>query len=212
MQTEFLKRKVSSKKSILLTSVIILSFLIFFNSFPLTFAQEYASIKMLGFRGSGDGQFSSPSDIEVDSNDNIYVLDAGNNRIQKFSDDGSFLTKWIIDENTNPLAIAIDPVDNVYITGKANPPVTKFSNDGSLLTQWGIGLGGNKYLEEYLGNPTGIDVDSSGKVIIANLDSHQIKTFEIDGKYQDSIGSNGLGEGQFSFPTYFLRIGFLGFR
>ncbi|MBF0339103.1 MAG: hypothetical protein HQL05_14890 [Nitrospirae bacterium] len=47
-----------------------------------------------GSNGSNDGQFDSLAGIATDSSGNIYVVDAGNSRIQKFSSSGQFLTKW----------------------------------------------------------------------------------------------------------------------
>ena len=44
-----------------------------------------------GSNGAGEGQFSGPHGIEVDAEGNVYVVDTGNNRIQKFTSDGVFL-------------------------------------------------------------------------------------------------------------------------
>jgi len=42
----------------------------------------------------GDSQFITPGGITVDSSDNVYVGDFGeNNRIQKFDSSGNFITK-----------------------------------------------------------------------------------------------------------------------
>ena len=38
-----------------------------------------------GSKGGGDGQFVGPDDIAVNSSGNLYVSDAGNNRIQVFA-------------------------------------------------------------------------------------------------------------------------------
>ena len=41
-----------------------------------------------------DGQFSNPTGLAVDSLGFVYVIDYFNNRIQKFTNDGTFVTKW----------------------------------------------------------------------------------------------------------------------
>ena len=41
-----------------------------------------------------DGQFSNPTGLAVDSLGFVYVIDYNNNRIQKFTNDGTFVTKW----------------------------------------------------------------------------------------------------------------------
>ena len=58
------------------------------------YADAYSFIGKWGSKGSGDGQFASPSGIAIDSSNDIFVLDTGNNRVQKFSNNGTFITKW----------------------------------------------------------------------------------------------------------------------
>ena len=48
-----------------------------------------------GTEGSGEGQFRSPTDIDVHGN-TVYVVDEGNNRIQRFNARGKFLGSWSI--------------------------------------------------------------------------------------------------------------------
>jgi sugar lactone lactonase YvrE len=50
-----------------------------------------------GERGKEPGQFNTPHSIAVDANDNVYVADRGNHRIQVFDKDGKFLRQIVID-------------------------------------------------------------------------------------------------------------------
>lgn len=38
-----------------------------------------------GTSGNGDGQFSKPEHVNIDSSGNVYVVDRGNQRMQVFS-------------------------------------------------------------------------------------------------------------------------------
>lgn len=42
----------------------------------------------LGMKGFGDGEFKDPRGVAVDSLGNVYVVDSGNHRVQKFSSFG----------------------------------------------------------------------------------------------------------------------------
>ena len=58
--------------------------------------------------------------VHADSEGNVYVADAGNVRIQRFTPDGTFLTAWGTvgsDEGqfNFPNGVAIDSKDNVYV-------------------------------------------------------------------------------------------------
>ena len=54
-------------------------------------------LKSWGEPGSKPGQFDTPHSVAVDAQDNIYVADRGNHRIQVFDRDGKFLRQIVID-------------------------------------------------------------------------------------------------------------------
>src|SRR5688572_7468735 len=59
--------------------------------------------------GSGNGQFSSPYEIAIGPTGDVFVFDAGNGRIQRFTADGVYITSWSSNQvgypATNSIAI-----------------------------------------------------------------------------------------------------------
>ncbi len=55
-------------------------------------AETYVVTATWGTNGSGDGQLHYPEDIALDAAGNVYVTDGGNQRIEKFASDGTFVT------------------------------------------------------------------------------------------------------------------------
>lgn len=67
-----------------------------------------------GESGTGDGQFNFPEGITLDNNQNVYVCDTLNNRLQKFTPAGKFIDK--IDQGfSKPTGICIDANDKLYV-------------------------------------------------------------------------------------------------
>lgn len=87
-----------------------------------------------GSIGSLDpGYFNNPTDLAVDNrNGDIYVVDSGNNRVQRFNAEGNYLSEFgqfgSGDGYFNtPWGIAIDKEGYVYISDPKNARVQKFS-------------------------------------------------------------------------------------
>jgi 6-bladed beta-propeller len=59
-------------------------------------------IKSWGDRGTGPGQFNTPHSIAADAQNNIYVADRANRRIQVFDGEGKFLRQFTIDVPVPP--------------------------------------------------------------------------------------------------------------
>jgi len=65
-------------------------------------------VKSWGTKGTAPGQFNLPHAIAIDSNDNIYVGDRTNRRIQVFDTDGNFLRMFTIDAPPDPTSRAVN--------------------------------------------------------------------------------------------------------
>jgi sugar lactone lactonase YvrE len=155
-----------------------------------------------GAQGSGDGQFSNPYGVAVDRFGNVYVADTYNNRIQKFSSTGEYLTKWgsYGSEDSQfslPNGIAVDSLGNVYVADTGNNRVQKFSSLGVFLTKWGgsMGTGDGQFQ-----NPCALAVDSSGNVYVADSGNCRVQKFSSSGAYLSQWGGSGVGDGQFNQP------------
>jgi sugar lactone lactonase YvrE len=173
----------------------------------------------IGLLGSGDGDFDHPYGITVDSSGYVYVVDTGNNRIQKFSSTGSFVTKWGSvgsgDGQFDGLwGIAVDSYGYVYVVDAGNNRIQKFDSSGTFLGWWGrdnagftgwhgpgsgrIGLPGSGDGGLYW--PQGIAVDSSGYVYVVDANNCRIQKFTSSGSFVTKWGSAGNENGQFIYP------------
>jgi len=65
-------------------------------------------VKSWGRRGTGPGEFNLPHAIAIDRNNNIYVGDRSNRRIQVFDTDGKFLRMFTIDVPPPPNSRAVN--------------------------------------------------------------------------------------------------------
>ena len=72
---------------------MVLSLVTFMTTF-LAYGQNVSPNNMWGHFGLRNGTFNSPQGIAIDPSGNVYVADTNNNRIQKFTDNGTFITKW----------------------------------------------------------------------------------------------------------------------
>ena len=82
-----------------------------------------------------DNSSDDVRDIAVDSSGNVYVADTGNNRIQKFDDNGKFITKFGSfgsndGELYQPLGISVDSARNVYVVDWGNKRIQVFAPKG----------------------------------------------------------------------------------
>ena len=140
---EFYERKGKIKRNkIMLVSMIgivsLLSLLYFFN---YTTDYAYTLEKSIGFDyKSAFKNLTSPENISIDTLGNIYVLEAGKDRIQKFTNNGTFLLEWgdigsDLGQFSNPTGVSADS-GNVYVADSRNDRIQKYTGDGKLLKLW----------------------------------------------------------------------------
>lgn len=158
-----------------------------------------------GQRGSGNGEFYCPEGVALDSSGQVYVADTFNHRIQKFSSDGAFLTKWGRTDCqpgsgemqfNYPRGILFDKNDNAFIADSWNCRIKKHSADGRFITQWGS-QGSDEGRFTW---PKGVAVDAGGYVYVSDAMNHRIQQFGPNGRFVRKWGRWGTGEREFKQP------------
>ena len=136
-----------------------------------------------GTNGSADGQFKSPYHLSVEPvTKNVYVADTQNQRIQKFDENGVFITKWgsfgnLDGQFKNPTGVAADAFGNVYVVDQTNNRIQKFTTTGAFILKWGsFGTGAGQFRA-----PTGVAVDGAGDVYVADSNNHRVQKFSAGG-------------------------------
>ena len=96
--------------------------------------------------GSGNWGFSNgdvryPVDAAFDSNDNIFVNDSSNRRLQKFNSSGNYVTKYGSLNYSGPFrwpwGLGISPDNKVYSADQQNNDIYEFNNNLTSYTRIG---------------------------------------------------------------------------
>ncbi|HMU55314.1 MAG TPA: 6-bladed beta-propeller [Nitrospira sp.] len=150
------------------------------------------------------GEFMAPMyGLAVDQQGSLFVVDNGNNRIQKFDNAGNFIILWgnFGSANANfhnPTGIACDGKGDVWSVDTNNHRVQKFDGKlGGYIMKFGSRGNG----EGQFNSPWGIAVDRvRGYVYVVDSANFRVQKFDMSGEFVMSWGSFGNGDGQFYFP------------
>jgi len=154
--------------------------------------------------------FQFPHDVEVDSSDNIYVMDksggSGGNRLQKYSSSGTFISS--IESGTtgdqvafsDALGLAVDSNGRIIILDRGTSPANFqiFDSSGTFVKRItdANGAGGT------FSSPHDIEVDSHDRIYVADQSNHRIQVFESDGTFLTSISAaSPVAPTSFSSPA-----------
>jgi DNA-binding beta-propeller fold protein YncE len=140
-----------------------------------------------GTRGTGQGQFERPNDVDVNKTTGlVYVADSENFRIQVFDTNGNYQFEWGSQGSGDgqflatrgPLGLAVDEITGwVYVADSDAHRIQKFGSDGTFLMKWGVhGMGEGQFLWA-----RNVEVDSSGLVYVVDGDMERVQIFDNTG-------------------------------
>ena len=176
------------------------------------------------FAGDGgsatNAALKNPISVAVDDNGNLYIADSNNKRIRKVTAQGTISTV-AGDGNVggfgefSPRSMVVDALGNLYVSGTGRI-VEKFSPDGTRsvfagsVDRYGFGGDGGPASLATFAGPTGLAIDRSGNIFIADSGNHRIRKVSPEGIVTTVAGSGGHGysgdggqalSATMSFPT-----------
>jgi len=146
--------------------------------------------------------FNSPTAITVDYNKTVYVADTGNNVIRKITKDtivstvaGNGVASYIDGPGNTagfnmPTGITIDTDGILYISDTGNNTIRRIAQNGGVITLLGksdrtsgskntLGtIGSTKTIPSFY-SPSGIALDSSNNIFIADTKNNSIRKIEL---------------------------------
>ncbi|MFH7000470.1 MBG domain-containing protein [Flavobacterium sp. FlaQc-57] len=180
-------------------------------------------------QGFADGtgtqaQFYTPAGVAVDPSGNVYVADTGNNKIRKITPGGAVTTlagstQGVVDgtgtasQFSGPTGVAVDALGNVYVADQGNSKIRKITPGGEVTTLAGstgsvIGFEDGTGSAARFKNPTGVAVDASGNVYVADTYNQKIRKITPAGVVSTLAGStSGFADGTGSAAKFFSPLG-----
>ncbi|MBA4384054.1 MAG: hypothetical protein C0410_04905 [Anaerolinea sp.] len=187
-------------------------------SAPVVKADPYAANMTMftpdlffGSIGTENGQFTGAHDLAIGPNGDIYVTDAKNHRIERFSAEGQFINTWgsfaTVDNGgsapggtfNEPWGIAVAPDGSVYVADTWNYRIQKFTADGKFITMWGTA--GTADSSDAFWGPRGIVVNTKGQVLVTDTGNNRIVVYDSNGAFLSQFGLNGMNQGEFDEPV-----------
>jgi DNA-binding beta-propeller fold protein YncE len=154
------------------------------NARVAKFDKDGKFVKSWGSRGEEQGQFNMVHGLAIDAQDNVYVADTGNQRIQVFDRDGTFKTQ--LNGVGAPAALCITPGPHQYLfSSNSNPPddidsggeIYKLELSGKIIGKFGRA---GKLTKEF-GTVNAISCRSENELFVGEIGNWRVQKLALHG-------------------------------
>lgn len=144
-----------------------------------------------GEAGSENGEFSACVGVAIGANDEVYTAEFLNQRVQKFTSEGKFLSSFPVLPHAG--GIAVDSQGNVYIGHWNSNKVAVYSPAGERLREWGVkGTGDGEFQL-----PGSVAIGPDGLLYVPDQGNSRVQKFTLEGQFVGKWGTLGKEPGQF---------------
>jgi YD repeat-containing protein len=153
--------------------------------------------------GLKEGQLVKPTDAVMAKNGDLFVVDPNLNWVQRFAQDGKFISKIGTKGSENgqfkePTQLAIDSAGNLYVLDAGNVRIQKFKENGEFIKAFKLTLG---TADGQINGVGGMALDAKGNLYLADPSNDRVQKFNANMEYVAKFGSFGTGNGQFTNPN-----------
>lgn len=189
-----------------------------------------AGTSRAGFSGDGESALlatlSEPRGIAIDSAGNIFIADAGNNRIRRIDAATGIISTYAGSGNQGLAGdgqdaleaafalitgLAVDTTGNLYIADTGNSRIrrvdaasriiTTIAGKGEAYSSGGFAGDGGAATDALISLPFAIAIDSSGNIFFSDTGNNRIRRIDTAGRITTVAGDgfkNASGEGRFA--------------
>ena len=125
--------------------------------------RSYKLLRTVGGQGTGAGEFNAPWGVAVNGQNEIFVCDNGNDRLQVYDEEGNFIRTIERELLTGPRGICIDSAGRIYVTAKNK--ILLFNPDGEYAKEISYEVNEDVYW-------SGISLDEQGNIIVCHNGIH----------------------------------------
>lgn len=163
-------------------------------------------LRTLGGAGTGAGSFNAPSDVEPTNGLTLLVADAGNGRIQRFTDEGRFIESLPvgeIDERSGggrPTFDRGEDAPTMQADGRPIAVVSTSANEtraidaaAGVVRMWDAArrpdgvIGGFGQRAGALGEPVSLALDAQNRLYVADRDLGAVLVYDRFGTYRTTL-------------------------
>jgi len=153
-----------------------------------------------GTAGSLEGQMKEPMGIAASAGGNLFVVEKGNGRVEKFSPTGAILANFGTPGSgeaqlKEPTAVAVAPDGSLWVADAGNNRIKEWTSTYTFVRSVGKEGSGNGEFK----HPDAIETDSEGNVLVADQGNNRVQKFSSSGTFIARFGASEAGPGQFSF-------------
>jgi DNA-binding beta-propeller fold protein YncE len=135
------------------------------------FSADGVFIDMYGTSGREEGEFDRPSDVAVDQDGFIYVADWGNQRVQMFD------SNWHFQQSVRGEA-TVSPWAQDYLNANADEAEARSRFSSIIEVDTDDPHEVSSKVEGYLWDPTAIEIDPEGRLIITDSLRHRLQVYQ----------------------------------